>query len=99
MRPPSREEGPLARVGGDRRPMLWRCYYVGVSTRSAASMKRTTVMLPADLRRRAFLRARERGVSLGELIRQSLDSSLPAAGPARAEDSLFADSEVFSGKA
>lgn len=70
-----------------------------MSSRPTASMKRTTVMLPADLRRRAFVRARERGVSLGELIRESLDSALPSAAPVRAEDSLFTDAAVFSGKA
>ena len=62
-------------------------------------MKRTTVMLPSDLRRRAFVRARERGVSLGELIRESLDASLPGTGPARSEDPLFADAAVYSGRA
>jgi hypothetical protein len=62
-------------------------------------MKRTTVMLPADLRRRAFVRARERGVSLGELIRESLGASLPRTGPARAEDPLFAEAAVFEGEA
>ena len=68
-------------------------------SRSTPSMKRTTVMLPADLRRRAFVRARERGVSLGELIRESLSSALPASAPVRAEDPLFTDSAVFAGKA
>ena len=61
-------------------------------------MKRTTVMLPAELHRRAFVRARERGVSLVELIRESLESALPTAAPARADDALFADSAVFAGK-
>ncbi len=70
-----------------------------MSSRPTPSMKRTTVMLPADLRRRAFARARERGVSLGELIRESLDSALPAAAPARADDPLFTDAAVFAGKA
>ncbi len=62
-------------------------------------MKRTTVMLPADLRRRAFARAHERGVSLGELIRESLDAAIPVSSPARAADPLFTDSAVFAGKA
>lgn len=62
-------------------------------------MKRTTVMLPADLRRRAFARARQRGVSLGELIRESLDASLPGRGEARAQDPLFADAATWEGKA
>ncbi len=62
-------------------------------------MKRTTVMLPADLRRRAFARAHKRGVSLGELIRESLDAAVPVSSPARAADPLFTDSAVFAGKA
>jgi plasmid stability protein len=70
-----------------------------MSSRPVPSMKRTTVMLPDDLRRRAFVRARERGVSLGELIRESLDAAVPASSPARAVDSLFTDSAVFAGKA
>lgn len=70
-----------------------------MSSRPIPSMKRTTVMLPADLRRRAFVRARERGVSLGELIRESLDSALPTAAPVRADDPLFTDAAVFAGKA
>jgi hypothetical protein len=56
-------------------------------------------MLPADLRRRAFDRAKERGVSFGELVRESLDSALPAAGHARGDDPLFSDAAVFTGKA
>ena len=68
-------------------------------SRPTPPMKRTTVMLPADLRRRAFVRARERGVSLGELIRESLDSALPTAAPVRADDPLFTDAAVFVGKA
>ena len=70
-----------------------------MSTRPGSSLKRTTVMLPEDLRRRAFVRARERGVSLGELIRESLDAAVPAYSPARAADPLFTDSAVFAGKA
>jgi hypothetical protein len=62
-------------------------------------MKRTTVKLPADLRRRPFARARERGVSLGELIRESLASALPTAAPVRADDPLFTDTAVLGGKA
>ncbi len=62
-------------------------------------MKRTTLMLPVELRRRAFARARERGVSFGELIRESLDASLPARPTHRAEDPLFRDEAVFGGKA
>jgi hypothetical protein len=63
----------------------------------SAAMKRTTIMLPDDLRRRAISRARERGVSLGELIRESLDASVPIRYDAT-QDPLFAD-VVFDGPA
>jgi hypothetical protein len=56
-------------------------------------------MLPADLRRRAFARARQRGVSLGHLIRESLDAAIPGSSAARADDPLFVDSAVFRGRA
>ncbi len=61
-------------------------------------MKRTTIMLPEDLRRRARARARQRGVSLGELIRDSLDASLPHVSYDGAGDPLFED-VVFEGPA
>ncbi len=35
-------------------------------------MQRTSLMLPPDLQRRAAATARQRGMSLGELVRQSL---------------------------
>jgi hypothetical protein len=35
-------------------------------------MERTTLMLPDDLRQQAQALAQERGISMGELIRQSL---------------------------
>lgn len=60
------------------------------------AMKRTTIMLPEELRRRAALRAKQRGISLGELIRLSLDGALP--GAAYAEDPLF-ENVIFDGDA
>ncbi len=62
-------------------------------------MHRTTVMLPDDLRGRALRRARELGVSLGELIRQSLDAQLARNRTPTEEDALFADRAVFTGEA
>lgn len=56
-------------------------------------------MLPADLRRRAFRHARQRGVSLGALIRESLDVALPRTAHAADFDPLFADGAVFRGSA
>ena len=62
------------------------------------AMRRTTVMLPEELRRRAISRARQRGVSLGELIRESLDAAMPAVDYEAGPDALFAD-VVFDGPA
>jgi hypothetical protein len=62
------------------------------------AMKRTTIMLPEDLRRRAIVRARQRGVSLGELIRDSLNVALPNVSYEVGEDPLFED-VVFDGPA
>ena len=60
-------------------------------------MHRTTILLPDDLRRRAINLARQRGISLAELIRGALEQSL-AAGPARfADDPFFADRATFEG--
>jgi hypothetical protein len=59
-------------------------------------MKRTTVMLPEDLRRRALLLARQKGVSLGELIRDSLGAALPGVTYDAHADPLF-ENVVFDG--
>lgn len=64
----------------------------------ALGMKRTTIMLPEDLRRRALFRAKQRGVSLGALIRDSLDAALPDVTYEAQLDPLFED-VVFDGPA
>jgi hypothetical protein len=61
-------------------------------------MVRTTIMLPADLRRRSTRRARERGVSFGELVRESLSAELDRAPVSRDADPLFADGAVYKGQ-
>ena len=61
-------------------------------------MKRTTIMLPADLRRRAFRRAKSQGVSFGVVVRESLDSALPALEWAVGDDPLFLDGAVWRGR-
>lgn len=66
---------------------LWLRYY--------ASMKRTTIMLPAELKHRAEWLAREKGTSLGELVRESLETKLAQDG--RERDPFFADAAVFTG--
>lgn len=63
-------------------------------------MHRTTLMLPVELKIRAQRQAREEGVSLGEFIRQAIESRLDASVAARrAADPLFADAAVYSGDA
>ena len=62
-------------------------------------MHRTTVMLPDDLKNHAARRARELGVSLGELIRLSLGDLLSRDREAAEEDPLYADDAIFEGGA
>ena len=63
-------------------------------------MKRTTIMLPHDLRARIAQRASELGVSMGEYIRRALLVALEEqVGSKSDRDALFADQEVFKGKA
>lgn len=53
-------------------------------------------MLPEDLKASAEQRARQRGISFGKLIRESLMAML--AQPTTAQDVLLTDSAVFKGK-
>lgn len=62
------------------------------------AMKRTTIMLPEALRRRALSRAKQKGVSMGELIRDSLDAALSAVTYDAERDPLFED-VVYDGPA
>ena len=57
-------------------------------------MKRTTLMLPEQLRAQAKRRARLLGISFGELVRRSVEAMLKA-DPG--DDSLLNDTEVFEG--
>jgi hypothetical protein len=70
-----------------------------MAPRPTSVMKRTTVMLPSDLRRRAHAAARKRKVSLGTLVRESLDAALPSWEAAREDDPLLSDSAVYEGRA
>lgn len=63
-----------------------------------SAMKRTTIMLPDDLRQRALFRARQKGVSLGELIRDSLNAALPNLTYDARLDPLFED-VIYDGPA
>ena len=59
-------------------------------------MKRTTIMLPSALKKRAELRARREKKSLGSYIRESLENALRN-GNSRASDPLFnTDKLVFA---
>jgi len=58
-------------------------------------MTRTTIMLPTSLKSRAARQARNEGISLGELIRDSVEKRLAAKQTVRQEDPLFADDETF----
>jgi Arc/MetJ-type ribon-helix-helix transcriptional regulator len=61
-------------------------------------MKRTTVMLPEDLRARAVRRARKLGVSMGEFIRRAMESWLDAGQGAADEDPLLKDEATYDGQ-
>jgi hypothetical protein len=58
-------------------------------------MERTTLMLPPALRERAALLARERGLSLAEMIRLLLQHELDTAPDAPGIDPLYADNAVW----
>lgn len=60
-------------------------------------MHRTTIMLPEDLKLRAERLARRRGVSLGEVVRQSLLSHLDRQADEVREDPLLADTAAYPG--
>ncbi len=68
------------------------CYYGGV-------MKRTTIMLPEDLRARAARRARGLGVSLAHFIRRAMESHLETTKGAMDDDPLLRDDAVYEGPA
>ncbi len=60
-------------------------------------MTRTSVMLPPELKNRATRRARERGVSFGEFLREALGEALDSHS-AEKKDILFCDNALFEGK-
>ncbi len=62
-------------------------------------MKRTTIMLPGELRARALRHAKRRGISLGELVRDALAARLEGSEPPDERDPLFADTAVYRGPA
>jgi predicted DNA-binding protein len=62
-------------------------------------MKRTTIMLPEDLKNRAAQYCEQKGISLGTLLRQALEHTLHEENNAQqGQDALFADQEVYQGE-
>ncbi len=59
-------------------------------------MERTTILLPPALRERAALVARERGVSLAELIRDCLQQVVDETPSGNGLDPLYTDDAVWT---
>lgn len=62
-------------------------------------MKRTTIMLPVDLKLKAEKKAENMGISLGELIRLSLKTQVGKKTDTVQDDPFLSDDAVFSGDA
>ena len=60
-------------------------------------MLRTTVMLPSSLKNKAQAFASKKGISVGELIRKSLEDTLLQAKSALPNDPFFEDTHFFTG--
>ena len=64
-------------------------------------MKRTTIMIPNELKTRATRHAKKIGMSLGGFIRESLEKAMEVENRRPGEDDedpFFSDKAVFSGK-
>ena len=61
-------------------------------------MKRTTVMIPEDLKIRAAKRANALGISLEECIRESLEKALKSNPNDFLDDPFMNDNAVFEGE-
>lgn len=62
-------------------------------------MQRTSILLPPELRNRADQRARQLGISFGELVRRALDAMLETSPAPGTDDPFHADRAVFDGGA
>ena len=60
-------------------------------------MKRTTIMMPDDLKIRAAKRADSLGISLGEFIRDSLERNLKLNNVVIFDDPYISDNSVYDG--
>ena len=61
-------------------------------------MRRTTVMIPEDLKVRAAKRANQMGLSLGGFIRDSLEIVLKSGEKGMLDDSYMDDNAVHEGE-
>lgn len=61
-------------------------------------MERTTIMLPPELKTRAVRRARRKGISFGEYVREALTAELSREG-GKGVDSFLSDTAVYRGEA
>ena len=61
-------------------------------------MKRTTVMIPEDLKVRAERRANSAGLSLGAFIRESLERALKSEAVGKWDDPFLTDDAVYEGE-
>jgi hypothetical protein len=59
------------------------------------TMKRTTIMIPEDLKIRAARRANAVGISLGGFIRESLERALNSDGKVALDDPYLSDNSVY----
>ncbi len=60
-------------------------------------MKRTTVMIPEDLKIRATRRANSVGISFGEFIRESLERALKYDTAGTLDDPFLTDNAIYEG--
>ncbi len=58
-------------------------------------MIRTTILLPLDLKKKVESKAKERGISLGEFIRLSLQDSITSKKNQIEKDPFFSDTLFF----
>ena len=61
-------------------------------------MRRTSIMLPRELKSKAQLLASKKGISLGELIRESLKNCLKEAVKGKVSDSFYDDDQYYKGE-
>jgi hypothetical protein len=63
------------------------------------TMKRTSLLLPPELRNRAERRAKQLGISFGELVRRALVTVLDTADAGETRDPFYADAAIHDGDA